>query len=144
MTIRRATADDIPTMVMLGQHFIDSTPYGEQIPRDPGHIGSVLNTVLVSGAIFVADSGDGPVGMVAGVVYRHYITGVQTLGESWWWVEPAHRGGTLAPDLLQALEDWGRAQGARVSQIGSRHAILDRYYRRRGYHAVERVHEKEL
>lgn len=144
VTYRAATVADIPAVVTMARHFIDSTRYRASIPSSQDHLERTAAMVLEKGTILLAIQDGEPVGMIAGVVYPHFLTTIQTLGETWWWVEPAARGADVADGLLARFEAWGRVQGATRAELGSRHAALDRFYRRRGYAPVERIHAKEL
>ena len=143
-TIREATAADLAGVVLMAQHFIDSAPYGASIPNDVEHCERVVAQLLSLGVVLVADCDGMLVGMLAGAVYPHFLTGRQTASESFWWVEPDARGKTLADDLLAAFTAWALNRGAVVLELGSRHKVLDRFYERRGFTAVERVFQKEL
>lgn len=144
MTIRQATEADVPAMVEMGREFVRSTSYRDTVPESPEHLSGVGALLLKHGVVLLAEQDGRVVGMIAGTVYPHYLTGARTLGESWWWVNEGARGHGAADALLDALEAWGRSQGATRSELGSRNAVLDRFYRRRGYRPVERVHAKEL
>ena len=141
--VRKATIEDREVLVTMAQHFVQQTAYGQQIPSDRDHLGRVTDQLLSLGIVFIAEAGDA-VGMLAGLVYPHYMTGRQTANETAWWVEPSARGGRVARDLLAAFEQWARTQGAAVVEIGSWHPRLDRWYGRLGYVPGERVFRKEI
>lgn len=144
ITVRPATTEDLPAIAAMAEHFIASTTYREEIPSDPAHIWTAAAQVLNLGVIFLAERDGAIIGMFAGLVFPHFLTSRRTASEQWWWVEPQARGGEAADLLLEAFEGWARAQGATRSELGSRHAVLDRFYRKRGYRAVERLHVKDL
>ena len=143
-TVRPASSVDLDTLVTMAQHFVEQTEYRATVPSDAAHLRGVAERLLEAGVVFVAESEEGVVGMLAGLVFPHYLTGIVTASETAWWVEPTARGTTTGRDLLRAFEAWAREHGATRLELGSRDARLDRFYTRLGYAPVERVFAKEL
>lgn len=144
VVIRPATADDVEAIVAMGQRFVQQTSYGKHIPDDPDHLRGVTQQMLRTGVAFVAERDGQLIGMLLGCVYPHFLTSLCTAAETAWWVEPTARNLRTAVALMHAFLAWARAQGAVRVQGGSRHRVLDRLYRRLGFHAVETVFEMEL
>ena len=143
--IRQATGADVPHLVEMARHFVAQTDYAGQVPDDLAHLTALVEQLLSIGVVFVADDDEGrSVGMLAGLVYPHYMTGRLTANETAWWVEPTARGGRLATDLLDTFERWATAQGATVIEIGAWHPRLERFYRRLGYVGAERIFRKDV
>ena len=146
LVIRTATEADLPRIVEMGQHFIASTPYRDQVNADVEALGESLRLLFTIGTVFVAErDGDDLVGMLGATVYSHYLTHRRTATESFWWGEPEARGTRAWVNLLAAFEAWAHDQGARVIELGSWNPRLDRVYERRlGYVAGERIYRKEI
>jgi GNAT superfamily N-acetyltransferase len=66
-----------------------------------------------AGVLFVADAGDGFVGLAGG--YPEEDPAAVHLVSMW--VDPAHRGRGLGRSLVQAVIDWARGRGARVVNL---------------------------
>ncbi len=92
-------------------------------------------------AIFYEEGPDGPIGTIAGMLGHSALDGVMEAQESFWFVDPNHRGNGLM--LLDHYEGWARAMGARrlwmMRLDGLRERALDGLYLRRGYRPTERV-----
>ncbi len=144
LTIRLAADGDVPSLIVMATHFLEQTHYGETIPVTPTRIEAKVRRLMDIGVVLVADGPIGPVGMVAGLVYEHFLTDSQTANEAWLWVEPESRGGHIADDLMDALEAWARQRGAARLEVGSYRPALDRWYLRRGFTPRERIFAKEL
>lgn len=85
-------------------------------------------------------------GLLTGIVYEHEYGPVRVAKETMWWIDPAHRGGTAAPRMLDAFERWARAKFAKfvgVAGMGAepRVGVL---YERCGYRPAELHYLKEL
>lgn len=96
------------------------------------------------GTVLVAVEDGTCVGMIGGAVYPHFLTGLRTANEAWWWVEPHARNGRTGRELLRAFTAWAQAAGATRLEIGSRDERLDRFYQRLGFAPVERIFAKDL
>jgi len=144
-TLRPATERDLFDVARMASSFLRSVEtYGAVIPNTPAHIDRVSRTLLEHGVIVLAERHGIAVGMIAGLVYPDLMTTLITISELWWWVDEDVRGTGIAEVLLERFELWGREHGATRAQIGSRHRVLDRYYKRFGYAPIERIFVKEL
>jgi GNAT superfamily N-acetyltransferase len=143
MTIRPGTLADVPALVTLARHFVAS--YGAAGPENPAQL-ETLATHLVSTpttTVLVADAGAGHlVGMIGLVAYAHHVSGVPTVGEVAWWVDPDARGCGVA--LLQRAERWAAEQGASQIQLIAPNDRVGRLYQRRGYTPIEVSYQRPL
>lgn len=144
LEIRPATLADVPRLVAMGRQQIAAT-YGDAVAENPAQL-EALATLLVTlpaCAVFVAGRDGALVGMIGLVAFAHHLSGLPTVGEVMWWMDPAARGAGLA--LLRRGEQWARAQGATVLQmaapVGSCAGLL---YERRGYRAVETTYVRRV
>jgi GNAT superfamily N-acetyltransferase len=138
------TTADADRLLEMGEHFLADTVYGGLLPNDPAHLSRILAVVLQQGTVLLAEREGTFVGMLAGLVYEHFVTGRRTANETVLWVEPSARTQGVGEALLEAFHAWARTQGATQAQVGSWNERLDRYYARLGYVATERIFTKDL
>lgn len=145
IVIRNAMAEDIENIVTMAEHFLADTVYYRRTATTKDSLRASARTLIEQGVVLLAISEDGiPQGMLAGLVYDHYLTNTRMASESVWWVEPEARGGGVAQALLRAFEVWAADHGATAVEIGSWHPRLDRFYERLGYAPAERIFRKAV
>lgn len=142
LTIRSATLADVPRLVAMGRQQIAAL-YGGAVADDPAALEALATQLVIAPtcACFVADRDGAVVGMIGLVGYAHHLSGVSTVGEVMWWVDPAARGAGLA--LLRRAERWAAETGAQVMQMmaPATNPLVGRLYERRGYQAVETTYQ---
>lgn len=145
-TIRRATAEDVPRIVEMGQSFHQSTGYKDIIALDPQRVGSAASSLIETpdGCLLVAERDGSIIGMLALYAYVHLMSGQRCVSELAWWVEPAARSDGAGVRLLVAGEAWAREIGARSIQMIAPTEPVASLYHRRGYAEVERAFQLEL
>ena len=145
VTIRDATAADLPALVQMGVHFIQATAYRDRFADPQERARGVATTILDHGTILVAETEGVLVGMIGLLLVPHFIMGRMVGTEIVWWVEPSARSTGAGRRLLRAAEDWSRVRGAQRMQFGAfRDARLERLYRALGYEPCEVIYEKDL
>jgi GNAT superfamily N-acetyltransferase len=113
MIIRVAEPGDRERLLALTREFLELTPYGAMFPPKPGHLERLFDVVVERGSIWCAvDETDRVVGMIAGVLVEHMLTGWPYVEEVIWFVEKAARPSGVGTQLLDALEDWATTNGA--------------------------------
>lgn len=143
--IREARTEDRPRLVEMSQHFLDSTPYGKLLRPAPGCIEQVVDLVFEHGKSWVAEVDGALVGMLGVLVLPHPVTGEDYVDEVAWWVEPAHRMGTVGPRLLRQMEGWAVLQGLHmVKMVAPQDTDVGAFYERSGYLALETTYVKVL
>lgn len=147
MILRSATIDDLPRLHALTAHFLASTPYGNLL-REPSEVRlfGLVEQVLESGVILVAEL-DGQIeAMLAAVALEHPVSGEPYADELVWWVEPEHRGSSIGPRLLDLAEAWAVSNGLTMLKMvaPSGSTALAAFYVHMGYHAVETAYVKPL
>jgi predicted N-acetyltransferase YhbS len=145
MTIRPATADDVPSVVRLAESFVAHTEYASHITLDPGHVAHLAESLIADsdGVVFVAEQQDAIVGMLALKAFTHPMSGQRIATEFVWWVEPAHRG-SAGVRLLRMAEAWARDVGARALQMVAPNAHVGQFYEAVGYRPVETSYLRAL
>lgn len=118
--VRAATAADLgPWVAMRSALWPDA---------DAVELDAEAHALLEDGdgaAVFVAEAGDGVVGMAEATLRREYVNGTGSSPVGFleaWYVVPAWRGRGVGRALVAAAEEWTRAQGC--SELAS-DALLD-------------------
>lgn len=145
--IRRATREDVPAIVAMAARFRGETAYAGLVDENLEALEALARFLIEFGVVFVAEKfGRVLVGMLAATVITHPISGERIASEVAWWVEPEYRGGTAGVRLLEAVEQWAVAQGARRFQMiaPTANARVGELYRRRGYTEIETIWQREL
>lgn len=71
--------------------------------------------------------------------FQHDFGPVMVAQERVWWIDPAHRGGTAAPRMLDEYEKWAALQGCQfvgMAGMGDDPLVM-KLYQRRGYRVAE-------
>jgi len=144
MTIRQATAEDVPAIVAMGERFI-ATEYPQAIRFNPQGIAALAQALIAgAGVVFLADDFSGTVGMMALTTYAQPMSQELVATEVVWWMEPEARGGRAAMKLLKAGEAWARAQGATRFQMIAPSEDVCRFYERVGFERIEVHYQRTL
>lgn len=141
--IRAASLVDVPRMVEMGQRFRNETVYAAQ--RHPWtEMATLAARLIVSDAaiVLVAERDGRVVGMFGALLFAHHLTGLQTAGELFFWVEPEHRG--CGVRLLRRAERVATARGAVSMQMIAPTPDVETLYGRLGYTPLEVAYEKGL
>lgn len=141
--IRKATPDDIPGLVEMGERMWAATPYASLIAKNTEQMRTLLLQLMGgSGAVLVAEHGKQIVGMLGMVVFSHPISAELTGGELFWWVEPEARG--VGVSLLRAGQRFAEDAGAVKMQMVAPTQDVERLYSKLGYSKVETTYQREL
>lgn len=146
MRIREATTLDHHALVGMALRFLKTVSTYDFLVPSREHIGRVVDVVLDSGVILVAEVPDAVVGAIALIAVPHPVDGTLFADEVAWWVEPEHRGGLRAgPYLLGAAEDWAQRNGCNmVKMVAPLPSSVGRFLEKRGYRAIEVAYVKHL
>ena len=144
--IRRATVEDIPRLVEMGQRFIAETKYRDLLVGDPERIYAIIIDLLSAprGLVLVSEKDGALTGMIGLLVYNHPFSGLLTACEIVWWVEPEARSGRDGIRLLRAAEAWALEHGATHAQMVAPNAHVGAFYERLGYTEVETSYQRKL
>lgn len=78
-------------------------------------------------------------GVLMAHAFEHDFGPVWVAQERVWWIDPAHRGGTTAPRMLDEYEKWAANRGCTfvgMAGMGDDPAVM-KLYQRRGYRRAE-------
>lgn len=116
MTIREATAADVPACVAMGLRFAETVgDYRRLLPVNADALLQLGYWLLDHGTVLVAERDDAPVGMLGLSVQPHPMTGQLVGMEVFWWVNEDARGRGIR--LLHAGEQWAQDRGAVAMQM---------------------------
>ncbi|HMF95098.1 MAG TPA: GNAT family N-acetyltransferase [Vicinamibacterales bacterium] len=146
MTRRPATLEDLDAIVAMGERFRSSSPiYATRLAANPDQMRALATRLITDplGIILVAERDGALVGMLAALIYPHFLSGVRAAGELAWWVDPAARG-TIGVRLLKDLERWARDLGAETLDMIAPSLRVERMYEHLGYEPIERTYQRRL
>lgn len=147
MILRLATGEDRDAVVELAMHFYRSTPYASLLTVDREFLIAQFIAAMEHGVVLVAETEHPPelVGFLVLIAAIHALSGDRFAEEIGWWVEPAHRYGTLGPQLLRRAEEWARANGCVfLKMIAPEGSDVGRFYEQQGYRAIETAYFKRV
>lgn len=140
MTVRDATAGDIPAIVDMGRRFHAMSPHSFLGEYDAGAVGRMLAFMIDAPNGIVLTNGTGCIGAMMAPIY--FCPGRMMVEEAFWW---ADRDGMA---LLSSLEARSRDLGASAllmcSLENERSKAIGRVLAGKGYAPVERRFVKEL
>lgn len=149
--VRAAEPDDLPALMRMARAFYAASPCIHYIPFCPESMAETMTRLATDpGACLLVGEVDGEtVAMIAGVSVTHYVNANHlTAQELFWWCDPSARGSGVALKLLAALEEWARKIESRTMFISSTANLepdkLARFYRRKGFDAVDLSYAKSL
>ena len=146
IVIREAKAEDIETVVAMGQAFLLAGPYKDQI-SNPEEATKYAFSMLknINARILVAEEDGVVVGVFAFVVFPHYFSGELTSGEMIWYVRPESRKGGVALKLLAEGERISRELGVKRMQLTAPSEEIGKLYRYcGGYTKLEVSYQRVL
>ena len=145
--IRKASLSDIPRLVGMGKRFIAETEYHGKISENETALTETMTGLVSSehSRVLVADDGQ-PFGMIGVFVFSHPFSAQRIGCESFWWIEPEHRGTHSGVRLLKEAERWAKQRGAErmimVHPAGA--SRVGRIYELLGYDKLEEQYQKDL
>lgn len=114
MTIRHATIEDIPALLVLGAHMHAESPRFSQLTFSADKLTETLHAVLESplGLLDVAEADGQIVGVAMGMAFQHWCSTDNVATDLAVFVEPSHRGGALSVRLVKHFIEWLHSTGA--------------------------------
>lgn len=142
MNVRLGNNDDIPACVAMGEHFHAQTAYTD-VAYDNDSAAHMLAMSVEQGLLVVAEHDGALVGFCFGLSCGlPFNAAVKTGTELAWWIEPAHRKGRVALQMLALIEDAARAAGCKYWSMAALEAVnperAETIYLRAGYRPTER------
>lgn len=146
MTLRNATAADLPRLANLAEQFYSASRFLKRF--DLERFCTVWRTLLEggSGVVFLLEDEGAIAGTLGGMLYPDLYSGDLIATEFFWFVDPANRGGGM--QLYRAFEAWACANHATEIRMVHLHDSMPErlsvLYRRLGYVAAETHYTKDL
>lgn len=138
--VRKATADDISTVVEWGRKFHAYSPWSKRVPINDADWEATVANLIASedAAVYLSDGG-----FCGGLIFPMYFnSGFRIAQELFWFAD--HDG----TELRQAFESWARDCGAQAIQMSciadEREKAVRRLFRKAGYAATETSLMKEI
>lgn len=146
MRVRRATADDVPVLVELGERLRrESLTWWP--PADPEFIAAIARAAPKEVIGWIAET-QRPVGMLVAHAAHMIHSPAPIARSALFYVEPEHRGSRAALLLVRAFQIWARKTGARKAIIDASCGISEertgRFYERMGFTYMGRLYSLDL
>jgi RimJ/RimL family protein N-acetyltransferase len=148
--LRLATEEDVDVLLEMGRKFYATTPFARLAEYNEDAASIDAFGMIDNGYLIVAEhveSGE-VIGMLGALYAPLPFTLDKTIAvERMFWIEPEHRGTTLAKEMLAVTEAAMREEGAEVlvlSSLSTSPTGVDKLYRFMGYQQTESSYMKEL
>jgi GNAT superfamily N-acetyltransferase len=141
MSIRFATAEDIPTLVDIGRVYQQESRF-KRYRYNPEKLRLNLENLVAntsgSHCFFVADNAKRePYALLIGCIETYFFSDEPVAQSILFWVHPEHRGGSAAVKLMQAFRKWAMNRNAFEVAIGVNSAVhidkADQFFRKLGF-----------
>ena len=150
--IRRATIEDIPSIVQCMRRFYDGSSYDSTgLNFDMCSVGEFCTRLISNdnACLIIAVDGDSVVGFITGVVAPWSLDNSQMLAsELGWWMDIEYRGRSDSVRLLREYERWAKDAGATRCMMAhledDRSGRMERFYQKTGYLKAESHYMKGL
>lgn len=121
MSIRPATAADLPRLVELGAALHAESPRWGRIPLNYDKCAKALADMIAGAdsAVFVAERNGVVIGGIAGVIQEHWACDARVAHEASFFVTPEYRGTFAACRLICTLVAWARCRKAAWLFVGT-------------------------
>jgi GNAT superfamily N-acetyltransferase len=144
--IRRATEDDIPRLVEMGQALAAYASYGA--PYVVERVEAVIRGCMAKGIVLVADQDGNAVGLFLGVKAPIWFSDVEVATEIAMWVEPEKRGSRIVWELLDAFVQWAKECGVNHASVSDFYVDgsfpVSALYKRRGFYPIEQTYVRRF
>ena len=147
--VRCAQPEDLLSCLDLTARFHAASPVSDVAPFDRDGMAVTLREMMINprAGIWLAIQNEVPVGIAGALMYPLYFNPAhEVVQELFWWLNPEVRGSGAGEKLFQNMQNWARDnQASAVFMIAlddSRVDKMDRFYKRAGFHPMERTYMK--
>lgn len=145
--IRRATEDDIPCIMEMGEKFYNESPYAALKPFNYKGMEAYAKMLVKDHFFLIALKNEEPVGMAASyMAFLPINPDLFVSSEVVFWVSPECRGSSLAIRLMGALEatiEEVEPDVSFMSAMSSSPAVTDKLYKKMGYFPTETAYMRK-
>jgi GNAT superfamily N-acetyltransferase len=142
--VREASSADLPRIVDLGSQSLKDGPYAGIIRDVPEQARKCAEHVLEHGKILLGINDGQVVGLLGFIFAHHHFSNQPYAAELMWYVEPEHRAGGIALQLLWAAEKAAKKMGAESFLFTAPNEDVAAIYKRFGYSKLEVTFSKAL
>jgi GNAT superfamily N-acetyltransferase len=147
--VRRAELADLASCLDMTAQFHAASPIAEVAPFDRDGMAVTLKEMLLNprAGVWLALQNNAPVGIAGALLYPLYFNpAYEVVQELFWWLAPGARGSGAGEKLFRSVQDWAGDMGASVVFMvaldDGRVSKTDKFYRRAGFHPMERTYMK--
>lgn len=147
--VRRAELADLASCLDMTARFHAASPISGVAPFDRDGMAVTLREMMVNlrAGVWLAILDGQPVGIAGALMYPLYFNpAYEVVQELFWWLNPEARGSGAGENLFQSIQDWAKDMGANVIFMvaldDSRVGKMDKFYKRAGFHPMERTYMK--
>jgi GNAT superfamily N-acetyltransferase len=147
--VRCAQPEDLLSCLDLTARFHAASPVSDVAPFDRDGMAVTLREMMINprAGIWLAIQNDTPVGIAGALMYPLYFNpAYEVVQELFWWLNPEARGSGAGEKLFQNVQTWAKDAGAAavfmIALDDSRVDKMDRFYKRAGFHPMERTYMK--
>ena len=147
--LRLAEEADIDVCLVMGERFYETTNHAGMIPFNEDSASAQFFHMLDHGFIILAEhEQDGVIGMMGCNIFDFpWNMEYKGCAESMLWLEPEHRHGGLAAEMMKQAELLAIGDGAQfvvMAALESSPEGIDKWYNRLGYSRSERAFIKGI
>lgn len=144
--IRLAEEEDVEVVLDMGRKFYSTMEAAKLVPFDDDSAMAQIFRMLDEGFILLGEKEGQVVAMLGSVIHDHpFNVAYRGCSEVMFWIEPEHRGGTLAARLVKEAEQMAIHDGASFVVLAALETSpegIDRFYNKLGYAPAERAFVK--
>jgi GNAT superfamily N-acetyltransferase len=145
MIIRKATPQDIPSIVLLGEKFFNESGFNEFLEYDYKTVIKLAARAVKQPnyAVFLAEDEE-VIGLAAGIVFPFFFNENHITGQDFmWWVEPTTRGQKAGLLLFKAMQKWGNENADSFMMMSLEEMNpekVGKFYEKQGYKLIEHIY----
>lgn len=146
--IRSATLEDVPNIVAMSRKFYATTMYSETVPFDADTVWDLVEMLIATSVMLVAEVDSMVVGMAGALVSPNLFNrNISTACEIVWWVDPEQANLGAGKKLFERLQAECKELEAKALQMvtlasSPKHAAM--IYERAGFVQSETSYTKVL
>lgn len=146
--MKRITPETLPKLFPIGHEFCAAASHpGGFCESHFVHVWRILLSYDL-GVVFYEEENGVVTGILGCSFTKDMFSGRETAAESFWWVSPHKRGGSLALRLLKAFENEAVARKCEKIVMVTLEALspesVSKIFTRRGYSLLEHSYAKEI
>lgn len=143
--IRKATEQDIPSLVEMGKALHDESTY-KAVVYSPERVAETCKLMISHGFAMVSEKGGEVVGVMMGDVVTPWYSTDRMGFDYTLYIKPEHRNGITVMRLITAFEAWCKSMGAKQIRpgIGTGIVSVAKLYKSLGYRSVGEYFLKDM